>query len=116
MPCYSITCGLAKQPVYCRLSPKLRAVREEVLEGSYALVLEFESKKKEMTDDMWQQRRDKFTTFFGPGVEATIVETDLGADVTLKCDGSGAGRGGEAQRDVLPPLVPGMKARSQKAK
>jgi len=36
-----------------------------------------------------------------------------GVDVILACDGSGEGRGGPAQKDVLPPLVPGMKARQQ---
>ena len=34
-----------------------------------------------------------------------------GADVLLVVDGSGSGRGGEAQKDVMPPLMPGMKAR-----
>ena len=82
--------------------------------GEYALVLEFASKKKEFTDDMWQQRREKFQTFFGPGIEATIAETSQGADVALKCDGSGAGRGGSQQRDVLPPLTPGSKPRTQR--
>ena len=37
-----------------------------------------------------------------------------GADVLLVVDGSGAGRGGEAQQDVMPPLMPGMKARARK--
>ena len=36
-----------------------------------------------------------------------------GVDVKLTVDGSGAGRGGEGQKDVLPPLMPGMKARQQ---
>ena len=34
-------------------------------------------------------------------------------DVALVCDSSGAGRGGKQQGDVLPPLMPGMKARQQ---
>jgi hypothetical protein len=34
-------------------------------------------------------------------------------DVMLASDGSGQGRGGSEQKDVLPPLVPGMKARQQ---
>lgn len=37
-----------------------------------------------------------------------------GVDVILASDGSGEGRGGEQQKDVLPPLVPGMKARQQR--
>lgn len=36
---------------------------------------------------------------------------DGGVDVALKVDGSGAGRGGKEQKDVLPPLMPGLKAR-----
>jgi len=34
-------------------------------------------------------------------------------EVELVCDGSGAGRGGKAQADALPPLMPGLKARKQ---
>ena len=37
-----------------------------------------------------------------------------GVDVYLKSDGSGAGRGGAAQKDVMPPLMPGLKARQNK--
>lgn len=36
-----------------------------------------------------------------------------GMDVALVCDGSGAGRGGGEKKDVLPPLMPGMKPRQQ---
>lgn len=36
-----------------------------------------------------------------------------GMDVVLVCDGSGAGRGGGEKKDVLPPLMPGLKARQQ---
>lgn len=36
-----------------------------------------------------------------------------GVDVELKCDGSGAGRGGPQQKDQLPPLMPGLKGRQQ---
>ena len=32
---------------------------------------------------------------------------------TQVSDGSGAGRGGGEQKDVLPPLMPGLKARQQ---
>lgn len=44
---------------------------------------------------------------------AQVVEAFEGVDVELTVDGSGAGRGGEGQKDVLPPLMPGMKARQQ---
>ena len=42
-----------------------------------------------------------------------VEEAFEGVDVQLTVDGSGAGRGGEGQKDVLPPLMPGMKARQQ---
>ena len=32
----------------------------------------------------------------------------------LMSDGSGTGRGGKAQQDVMPPLMPGLKARQNK--
>lgn len=35
------------------------------------------------------------------------------AVVALVCDGSGTGRGGGEKKDVLPPLMPGLKARQQ---
>ena len=44
-----------------------------------------------------------------------MVEIVLqGVDLALVSDGSGQGRGGIQQKDVLPPLVPGGKARSQR--
>ena len=42
-----------------------------------------------------------------------VNEAFEGVDVELRVDGSGAGRGREGQKDVLPPLMPGMKARQQ---
>jgi hypothetical protein len=95
-----------------RFTPILKGVREELVDGAYALVLEF-AKKPEMAFEEWTSRQDKFQSFFGPGVKATLEETEQGVDVTLASDGSGEGRGGPAQKDVLPPLVPGMKARQQ---
>jgi hypothetical protein len=55
----------------CRFTPILRGVREEVQEGAYTLVLEFET-KKEMTMDMWTDRVDKIESFFGPGIKAKV--------------------------------------------
>ena len=55
----------------CRFTPILRGVREEVKEGAYTLVLEFET-KKDMTMDMWTDRVDKIETFFGPGIKAKV--------------------------------------------
>jgi hypothetical protein len=95
-----------------RFTPILKGVREEVQDGMYTLVLEFE-KKPEMAFEEWTSRQDKFQSFFGPGVKASLEATEQGVDVMLASDGSGQGRGGPEQKDVLPPLVPGMKARQQ---
>jgi len=35
-------------------------------------------------------------------------------EVDLVSDGSGAGRGGKAKEDALPPLMPGLPARQRK--
>lgn len=96
-----------------RLSPVLVGIREEVRNGSYTLVLEFETKKDQFTDEMWETRLDKFQSFFGPGITAEMVATAQGEDVALIVDGSGAGRGGEEKKDLLPPLLPGLKGRQQ---
>lgn len=47
------------------------------------------------------------------GVTARVLPTEQGVDVQLISDGSGAGRGGGEKKDVLPPLMPGLKARQQ---
>jgi len=74
-----------------RMSPTLVGLREEVREGKYTLVMEFES-KKELTEEQWRERQGKFQSFFGPGIEAAMEKTPVGMDVALVCDGSGLGR------------------------
>lgn len=102
------------QGIARRLTPQLTGIREEVKDGRYCLVLEF-SIKKDMTLEMWTDRQSKIQTFFGPGITAEIDSpSERSVHVYLTCDGSGAGKGGAQQKDVLPPLVPGAKARSQK--
>lgn len=91
-------------------APLLIGLREEVLDGAYTLVLEFESK---LEMDKWEEFQPKIQSFFGPGVEAILGFKDKVAEVYLKCDGSGAGRGGKERKDVLPPLMPGLPARQQ---
>lgn len=94
-----------------KLLPVLKGVREEVYDGDrYTLVLEFESS---LEDDKWEAFQPKIQSFFGPGIEARLTKTEKGQDVALVCDGSGAGRGGGPKKDVLPPLMPGLKARQQ---
>lgn len=96
-----------------RLCPILTAVREEMRDGAYTLVLEFITNKDQMTDDMWESRKDKIQSFFGPGIVAELTATNTGEEVALICDGTGAGRQGGEKKDVLPPLMPGMKPRQQ---
>jgi hypothetical protein len=52
--------------------PILRALREESIEGCYALILEFESPFISL--EKWQQRQEKIEKFFGPGIQAAIDE------------------------------------------
>eukprot|EP00887_Chlorella_sp_A99_P002933 scaffold24.g2933.t1 len=117
-----------------RLAPVLTAVREEATNGAYTLVLEFSpkqaikgSRQEALPREAWEERREKFearargargagmrASFFGPGIIANLDFKEGGrVDVALVVDGSGAGRGGGNKKDVLPPLMPGLKARSQ---
>jgi len=92
-----------------RYGPELRALREEIKDGEYALVLEFESPK--LTVEQWMDRQGKFQSFFGPGIVAEMNPVSGGMDVALITDGSGKGKEGNEQGEVLPPLMPGMPAR-----
>ena len=108
-----VASDFSKQYRDCRLTPELVELREETREGRYCLVLIFQI-KKEMTLEMWTSRQSKIQTFFGPGITADIESPEEGrVEVFLTSDGSGAGRGGTAKKDVLPPLVPGAKPRQQ---
>jgi len=94
--------------------PKLVQIREEVRDGEYALVLEFAHKAGWPGKD-WEERLEKVTTFFGPGIQnAELLETERGAEITLISDGTGAGISDEEKGDVMPPLMPGLAPREQK--
>ncbi|MEM9903947.1 MAG: DUF2854 domain-containing protein [Cyanobacteria bacterium P01_D01_bin.44] len=54
--------------------PELAHIREEMREGAYALVLEFDSPR--MPLDKWQAKQPKIQTFFGPGIRADIEQTN----------------------------------------
>jgi hypothetical protein len=54
-----------------RQCPRLKGLREEVVDGSYALILEFENRNM-MTEAQWAEREAKFGTFFGPGVTSAV--------------------------------------------
>lgn len=53
--------------------PEVVALREMVIDGNYALVLEFDSPQVPL--DMWQQKQQKMIGFFGPGVDVNITQT-----------------------------------------
>lgn len=50
--------------------PVLQSIREEAIDGSYALVLEFESPLIKFED--WQKKQDKIERFFGPGLRVEL--------------------------------------------
>jgi Protein of unknown function (DUF2854) len=54
-----------------RQCPRLTALREEVVDGNYALVLVFQNRNM-MTEEQWIEREPKFGSFFGPGVTAKV--------------------------------------------
>jgi hypothetical protein len=51
--------------------PELVAVREEAIDGAYALVLEFASPLISIAT--WLEKRDKIERFFGPNIRAEIM-------------------------------------------
>ena len=92
-------------------APKLVGLSEQVIVDRYALVLEFESPKMELSE--WTDRREKIGQFFGPGVLCGITEVEEGrVEIELVSDGSDAGPGGNMDdMEVLPPLMPGLPPR-----
>lgn len=52
--------------------PELTAVREEEIEGAYALILEFDSPK--IPTAKWLEKQEKIEKFFGPNIRAEIME------------------------------------------
>ncbi|MDJ0508801.1 MAG: DUF2854 domain-containing protein [Crocosphaera sp.] len=54
--------------------PLLVAIREENIEGNYALVLEFESPFISL--ETWQEKQEKIAKFFGPGISVKINEKE----------------------------------------
>jgi hypothetical protein len=47
-------------------------LRETEINGAYTLILEFDSPL--ITFDTWQQKHEKMTKYFGPGVEVNIKQ------------------------------------------
>ncbi|NEP43046.1 MAG: DUF2854 domain-containing protein, partial [Okeania sp. SIO2H7] len=52
--------------------PVLVGVRETLIDGAYTLILEFDSPKIPL--EVWQEKQEKITTFFGPNVKAKITQ------------------------------------------
>lgn len=52
--------------------PYLKALREEAIDGHYALILEFESPLIKF--ETWEQKREKMERFFGPGLRVTLKQ------------------------------------------
>jgi hypothetical protein len=51
--------------------PVVKGLREEESNGAYALILEFYSPL--IPVETWQEKQDKITRFFGPGIHTRIV-------------------------------------------
>jgi Protein of unknown function (DUF2854) len=54
--------------------PIVTGLREAEIDGAYALTLEFDSPL--ITINSWQEKQEKMTKYFGPGVEVKITEVD----------------------------------------
>lgn len=52
--------------------PLLAGLREEEIDGAYALILEFDSPLIPL--ETWQEKQDKIAKFFGPGLRAEVKE------------------------------------------
>ncbi|MDJ0797592.1 MAG: DUF2854 domain-containing protein [Calothrix sp. MO_167.B12] len=52
--------------------PEITSLREIDKDGAYALILEFDS--PEIPIDVWQQKQEKMTKFFGPGVKVEVTQ------------------------------------------
>ncbi|MHC5614685.1 MAG: DUF2854 domain-containing protein [Nostoc sp.] len=52
--------------------PIVTALRETEVNGSYALILEFDSPL--IPIDVWQKKQEKMTNYFGPGLEIEITQ------------------------------------------
>ncbi|VXD22812.1 conserved exported hypothetical protein [Planktothrix serta PCC 8927] len=52
--------------------PSLQGIRETIIDGSYTLILQFYSPF--MPLNTWQQKQDKITQFFGPGLKVEITQ------------------------------------------
>ncbi|ARV61513.1 hypothetical protein BZZ01_25345 [Nostocales cyanobacterium HT-58-2] len=54
--------------------PIVTGLRETEIDGAYALILEFDSPSVPI--EVWQQKQEKMTSFFSPGVEVKVTQAD----------------------------------------
>lgn len=54
--------------------PVLEGLREIEIDGTYALVLEFDSPLISL--DVWQQKQEKIASFFGPNLRVEVSQPD----------------------------------------
>ncbi|KAB8319480.1 DUF2854 domain-containing protein [Tolypothrix campylonemoides VB511288] len=54
--------------------PVVTGLRETEINGAYTLILEFDSPLVPI--DVWQQKQEKMTSFFGPGVEVKVTQPE----------------------------------------
>jgi hypothetical protein len=75
--CYGQDAHLDRALSYLGLSssdeelPLITGLRETEINGAYALILEFDSPQTPI--DVWQQKQEKMTSYFGPGVEVHVT-------------------------------------------
>lgn len=68
--------------------PELIGLREEMREGNYTLVLEFNAPYIDL--ERWQSKQSKFESFFGPNIRAEVAKSgDDKYDVALVAVTSG---------------------------
>ncbi|MBD2453691.1 DUF2854 domain-containing protein [Nostoc sp. FACHB-87] len=78
--CYGQDAHLDAALSYLGLSPTdeerpiVTGLREEETNGAYTLILEFDS--PDIPIHVWQQKQEKMTSYFGPGVEIKITQPD----------------------------------------
>jgi Protein of unknown function (DUF2854) len=78
--CYGQNGHLDRALSYLGLSPTdetkpiVTGLKEKEINGAYTLILEFDSPL--LAIDSWQQKLEKMTSYFGPGVKVEITQPD----------------------------------------
>jgi hypothetical protein len=54
--------------------PILVGLREQAIDGAYALILEFDSPFVSL--EQWKEKQEKIARFFGPHIRVTVAQTD----------------------------------------